>query len=750
MIGIDDLLYDLVKFCFFGIFKSVWDKTDLMKLRDRIEEGMKYIEDTAIIRSAPSEISEDTHGCSCFKCCVGKTGDETGNVMNMTTKLSNYRSTFSKINEHLEKLGIKKMARPENWPQKFVLKDANVQKNGDWKILFDKFEEIKESIVEPGTKLVLSSSSRRAFKDLLLEWLSVVEEIIFACHDADKHVSNDIAWFEARCRLYGNDEYKMYYDLERPKGIAEELLSVLKNHPSKKEDSQKILFINFPWGWPNLRNELWNQNKSLWLQCELYQLDYKSGTFSKCKSNCDPGEESSWETVGAETILFDTVICWHFMQHCSKNYSKLCYREITKKLKSNNGLLILFLAVSRAPEINTIAIEKSCEYTVFYKERLLGKKHADSSKICYGDNYSFLTTPVGEEEDGQNVQDVWQIDLESNDNSIYGYLLKFQNDYLIYWKHSTDVIQAGGEIISSAGDNSAELFRGTRLDDKFPSEIEIIRHEDKVILKYFGNPFLCYGYTPRHSPDGSETPTPAKEAEDIVNALWENPNKPLCFFDEHTDHPLFLVMKDYKLKKCCDYCKREFFRGTNGETSLSVDVFIHSRYDLDTEAYVRFKYNGQWYVTYFPTLVYMHERLANAKLCACERDGQYAGSVTHQISWKTLERRLADNNCRLQKIWYHNLGPRAASDPDLKKISSQQNQQDSRSIYSVLTAYLNTHSGFPFTGKIKKKLLEWDVHDAMVVACKNDVVLTLPGKINMIIRQIFKRTRQIIIRAKTF
>ena len=68
MIGIDDLLYDLVKFCFFGIFKSVWDKTDLMKLRDRIEEGMKYIEDTAIIRSAPSEISEDTHGCSCFKC----------------------------------------------------------------------------------------------------------------------------------------------------------------------------------------------------------------------------------------------------------------------------------------------------------------------------------------------------------------------------------------------------------------------------------------------------------------------------------------------------------------------------------------------------------------------------------------------------------------------------------------------------------------------------------------------------------
>ena len=118
----------------------------------------------------------------------------------------------------------------------------------------------------------------------------------------------------------------------------------------------------------------------------------------------------------------------------------------------------------------------------------------------------------------------------------------------------------------------------------------------------------------------------------------------------------------------------------------------------------------------------MHERLANAKLCACERDGQYAGSVTHQISWKTLERRLADNNCRLQKIWYHNLSPRAASDPDLKKILSQQKQQYSRSIYSVLTAYLNTHFRFPFTGKIKKKLLEWDVHDAMVVACKNDVV----------------------------
>ena len=421
--------------------------------------------------------------------------------------------------------------------------------------------------------------------------------------------------------------------------------------------------------------------------------------------------------IDAKRLLFDTVICWHVMEHCSKIFSKLFYRKIINKLKHKNGLLILFLAVSRDPEIDTIAIERSCEYTAFHAEKLLGKKIANPSKIFFDYNLSFRVTKV-DEEDGQMAPAAWQIVLEEDKDSIYGYLLKFQDDYLIYWKHPNDVIQAGGKIISSLSssdlDKAAELFKKEKhLDDKFPSEIEIIRRDDSVILKYFDTPFLCYAYTPRNSPDR----TPAEETEDIVNALWTHPDKQLIYLDK-CDDPFFTAMKKYKLEKCRDYCKREFFHGKSEKSALSVDVFLHASYDFDTEAYVRFQYEGKWYVTYFPTMVYMNERLAYAY----ERDGQYPGSVTHQISRKTLEKRLADNNCRLQKIWYHNLGPRSAHDPDMKQILSQSGQ-DPRSVYSVLSDYLDKpHSVLTPPGKFsaKKKLLEWDVHDAMVVAYKND------------------------------
>ena len=123
---------------------------------------------------------------------------------------------------------------------------------------------------------------------------------------------------------------------------------------------------------------------------------------------------------------------------------------------------------------------------------------------------------------------------------------------------------------------------------------------------------------------------------------------------------------------------------------------------------MRFRYNGNWYVTFFPIETLVTTDQAKRELMAWAfKSKKYKRSITHKISQQTLEKKLNKIHCSIQKKWFFFLGPRAR----LFSRKSKNGIIPFRELQEQLTKASER--------KQLALLYDWDVHDVMIVAKKH-------------------------------
>jgi len=618
--------------------------------------------------------------------------------------LQNYEKTANTLRMRADKIGVKFPIRADGSPRRFA---AN-----DWEGLV-KFLKSLESY--PKNNVISFLRHRKEWKHLFNELESMIEQIEFACVYPELNLRNDFQWFEERWKLLDRDGFEHYHQDERPKSMAEQLRQILNREKPEGSRRKHVLFVEFPWGWEVFRKaflaaEPGAEDPAVFGSV-FYKWDYRTGDIFKYDGG-DIWKDDSWHTEEQfNNIHFDVVVCWHFMQHCAKICSKFYFRNIADYL-AENGLLVLFLAVSRYPRVDTIAVEGCCEYSSFLLKNLRPQVRLDLERLemSFAEVSDTLQLTPVKEHDGQLSPCAWSI---CDSRSEYGFLLKLQDDYVICWKRSEDVIRQGMQL----ADEAAEVLRFTEDAERAPARIELKILPGKpgnasggqVVLQFLGVHFLCYPYVP--AADMEDVPGVAR---DIAGALRRQIPLPYpaiaeTVFDPYFEHIDWNAYGENRMR----------FVGDGGG-ELLLRIFLNKHEAPDAGGYIGLGWEGKWYVTYFPMTTLMTEEAARRKLA----ETHTWCSVTHQISETTLFRtRLADIRCRFEGIWYHTLGPGArfrVEKEDLRELENLRKRKDrtkkpedrtKKQLFSELTDLLNDMP----PEKRDRKLLEWNVHDALVL-----------------------------------
>lgn len=543
---------------------------------------------------------------------------------------------------------------------------------------------------------------------------AIVEQLEVAYDGLLQGIGKDTFWFKIRNELSGTKDFIEYREHERPKQIATQLWNALEKVKTLEKGCPKqILFVDFPWDWDELMKHFGQTEESQKFplfdktKYVIYRWNFKDAgemvKAGKLYTYDYSGKSTEYSPISKPN--FDAVVCWHFMQHCTKHTSDFYYRRIVRDLR-DNGTLILFSAVSRFPFTDTNVEEGFCDYTAFQAEKLKSKitinVESATPKLQFKNNGMVSSLTLTRKGDGDYC---WEI-KETN-----GYILKLQNGSssagqfqgLIYLKRKVDVISEGRKLWEAAGTAQTKSFHladSINLTEEI-EEIQIMPiQDDKLVLNLCSVPFLCQGYHPAEDVNAE----PSQILQNMINALWtENPLE--------LGDPIVEELKKYKLENAMkDYNMRRIEFASDAGTRLALDIFLQKYGDFDADGYMRLKYEDKWYVTYFPIETLITKELIHNKLMIWENERRNAGSVTHKISQRTLEKKLAKIDCHCLEKWFHHLGP--SSD----RVSVKIKPGEKHTKFYVLQEKLQTYS----IEKQMALLNDLDVHDVMITAQKKE------------------------------
>lgn len=568
---------------------------------------------------------------------------------------------------------------------------------------------------------LLKKQEQKSFESLFNDLYVIIREIQLAADETECKVKDDIDWFNFRLKILGaaghdfpKNSFHDYWGDSRPRNIAGDMIEQFKKLP----DDSDILLVKYPSGWTNLSKTI---NQHLYERIRnggrlrLYTADAKmeirsaSMRYDKDRDLCilEDGPVLQQERI------FDFILCFNLMQHCSKSKSKAYFRKFSRMI-SNNGIFAIAAAVSRDPKIDTFVSERISDRALMYWDENL---FPNQDMFC-------MNTPDGK------IPLLLQ-DLDCNDGK-RSFLAK--NIY----SATKDNIQPNlfcGSLLKIA--SRGKMIAVSLARDKFISCVPMpaesvfsVVSEDipgfdlkKIFLRMMKEKgehvaYLSFAFDP-----GVQL-----KMHDLVSPEHENGKADLKSYLAAAAEKLARQYPPYLFRENPQLYIDYIFRSSNEKTEFSnlfsqiaitakneegktaeLSIFLHKEQALDMDGYILAVIDDHVFATYFP----------GKKLLSEEDFYQYSNdsgeekiSATHQISWKTLNHRLEQIDCKAETVKFYSIGPQA--------IYSQFGQYIKKKYPSAKNIYETMANHFSKLNLQEQLLLldQLDIHDMLVVSRK--------------------------------
>lgn len=313
---------------------------------------------------------------------------------------------YNRLKEQSSMFNLSIAPRDKEYSSTFVVWDEKNEENSDLKILkefvsnlckklfntefsADVFDAVKTLFFHLNICIagLLGRSGKNKISLLLGDLYDIVREIELATDKTELAIKDDITWFNFRMNLTGHyqsgkpdSSFEEYWSKIRPRNIAGDIIEQLKQIQGAKD----VLLVHYPALWSDLAEPVnryfYEKRNELRLYTADMQLDIK-----KAVPICQNGR---YTIVEGEKLyqerIFDAILCFNLMQHCTKAKSKAYYRKFSGLL-CDDGLLMILAAISRDPEVDTFSAERIADRTMMYLD----------NKISLRNNIFYLATDQG-------------------------------------------------------------------------------------------------------------------------------------------------------------------------------------------------------------------------------------------------------------------------------------------------------------------------------------------------------------------
>ena len=627
--------------------------------------------------------------------------------------------------------------RDIKYDKMFVVWDSADKDNSDFKKLKKFVDELKNIFnsdfsndVSDGLKILhfhlkiyiarlLRKEEQKCFEGLFNDLYVIIREIQLAADETECKVKDDIDWFNFRLKILGSvnkypqDSFHNYWGDSRPRKIAGDIIEQFKKLP----DGSDILLVKYPSGWRELTETV---NQYLYKRVKagkirLYTADAKMEIHTASINYDENNNLSVYENVPElpQNRIFDFIFCFNLMQHCRKSQSKAYFRKFSGMI-SDNGFFVIVAAVSRDPKIDTFVSERITDRVLMYW---------DKNQFPKQDMFCMNT------QDGKVLLQLQ--DLDCNDGK-YSFLAK--NIYSTVKDNFCPNLFCGSLLkIASRG----KMIAASLIREKFISHSsmsvecvfsvvsEVIPGFEikEIYLKYLPEEsesvaYLSFSFDSRTQLKMHELKIPENESNkgDLKSHLATAAEKlayqypPLLFRENPQPYIEYIFRSANEKSEFSNLFSQTKFSAKNAEgKEVELAIFLHKEQASDMDGYILAMIDNHVFATYFPG----KKLLSEEDFYQYSNDNEEKISTTHQISWKTLNHRLEQIDCKAETVKFYSIGPQA--------IYSTFGEQCIKENYSSEDNVYETIANHFDQLKLSKQLLlldQLDVHDMLIVSRK--------------------------------
>lgn len=543
--------------------------------------------------------------------------------------------------------------------------------------------------------VVLSREKKVQLHKMISRLKELRDTVSAACDGSPPPVNLD--WFNRRLKITGDTagEFNDYHT-----GRAERLGGMIAEQMFER---QRVLFLNYPTLWKGFTGS----------EDEPGTIEFKRKKLSEFRTELQDGDITKYHLI----------VCCHYVQHLYRSASRLCLFNLMKLLADPNGKFIMIAAVSRYPEDDVFALEgKSDQRAFFLSPQLVGEwEKADVwLRRISVDSDIKVTMTVEKTDSAVLIQ-------KGNTGSVVGSLLKLGGRYLFNLKRKMPEIKTDSAAVRSGAWReyrsvvAGQSGIGTDIKSKMEFEKLAVRFSGEggkgtlCLSDFWGKKYWFSVFKLASKDRGGQEDAEPDWLKLAAEQLPEKMPFILCDIDYGklgkqgiTDYdPDKFDSARYRYETC------RFKSDGNGE--VSVTLFLEQNSAIDQDNYLILKLGEQdVYAGYYPVKQLIPEVRFNEELKNGNMD-----SLTHQISWRSLNSLLQENGLRIEKVFFHTLGPRAANSVwgrEIRRVCPGGN------IFFELEQKLNSFFGSGHDRRSVEeglsRLEELDVHDVLVVASR--------------------------------
>ena len=627
--------------------------------------------------------------------------------------------------------------RNSEYDKRFVVWDPDDEENSDFKKLQAFVDKLREMFnfdfsddasdilkilnfhLQFYISRLLKKHEQKGFESLFNDLYAIIREIQLAVDETECKVKDDITWFNFRLKILGAaggdslaHSFNDYWGDLRPRKMAEDMIEQFKKLP----DDSDVLLVKYPSGWTNLSKTI---NKYLYDRIRnggrfrLYTADEQM--IIRSASMLYNEEQDLYELENREELqqerIFDFILCFNLMQHCRKSKSKAYFRKFSRML-SDNGIFAIVAAVSRDPKIDTFVSERISDRTLMYWDE---NQFPNQNMFCMNTQEGKIPILLQNLDcnDGKLsflAKNIYSATKDKTFPNLFcGSLLKVASR-----GKKIAVSLARKKFISCVSMPEKSIFTVDK--EEIPGfdikEIYLQNLEEEDIA------YLTFDFDPgahlkMHKLKKSENENGKGDLKTYLAAAA----KELVYL-----YPPFLFGENPQ--PYIDY----IFRSVNGETEFSnlfsqikitaknkkgkivrLSICLHKELALDMDGYILAEIDDRVFATYFPG----KQLLSEEDFYQYSNDsGEEKISTTHQISWKTLNHRLEQIDCKAETVKFYSVGSQAIYSPfgqDIKK-----KYHSTENIYEMIANHFSKLN-------LQEQLLlldQLDIHDMLVVSRK--------------------------------